>query len=263
MESPDDSARTITTEVSISGGDWELRGRMTVPAGPVRIGELLPLARALSDAIVGETIKGVEQLSESISCRKGCGACCRQLVAISEVEARRLRQVVEEMPEPRRSRILARFADARSKLSEAGLLPHLDRANKLTDNEYTSLAMSYFGEHIACPFLEDESCSIYNERPITCREYLVVSPAENCSRPTADNIRRVKMPLRVFNAVARWQVPPSDHFLERWVPLILALDWAEAHPEDPPPQPGRELLRELLNNLAVKETEDDAEQEPG
>ena len=58
----------------------------------------------------------------------------------------------------------------------------------------------------------------------------MTSPAENCSRPTPENIRRVKMLIPVFNAVARWQVPPSEHFLERWVPLILAPEWAEDAP---------------------------------
>src|SRR5262249_61904401 len=99
------------------------------------------------------------------------------------------------------------------------------------------------------PFLEEESCSISQERPITCREYLVTSPAENCAKLGDAGVRRVRLPLRVFNAVARWQVPPQEHFLERWVPLILAPEWAEAHPEDPPPRPGPELLRDLLDHL--------------
>jgi hypothetical protein len=63
-------------------------------------------------------------------------------------------------------------------------------------------------------------------------------------------VQRVRLPLRVFNAVARWQVPPQEYFLERWVPLILAPEWAEAHPDDPPPKSGPELLRELLDHLA-------------
>ena len=87
------------------------------------------------------------------------------------------------------------------------------------------------------------------ERPITCREYLVTSPAEYCAQPGSKGVRRVKLPLQVFNAVARWQVPPLEHIFERWVPLILAPEWADAHPDDPPPKPGVELLRDLLDHL--------------
>lgn len=251
--SPEGSPREVTTEVTLDSGEWRMTFRMTVPTGPMRLSDLLPLARSLSDAVVGEAIKGVEEAGEKISCKAGCGACCRHLVAISEVEARQLRAVVEGLPEPRRSAVRARFADARRRFEQAGLLPQLQRPEELTDPEYAALAEAYFAEHVACPFLEEESCSIHPERPITCREYLVTSPAENCARPTAENIRRVKIPLPVLNAIARCQVPPSVHMVERWVPLVLALDWAAAHREDPPPQPGPELLRDFVECLAGKE----------
>jgi len=251
---PEDSRRMVTAEVTLESSDWHLQARMTVPAGPTRLRDMLPLARALSDAVVGETIKAVEQLGEQVSCKAGCGACCRQLVPISEVEARRLREVVEGFPEPRRSEVRARFAAARKQLAEAGLLPQLQHAEQWTDADYQSLAEAYFAQRIACPFLEDESCSIYAERPITCREYLVTSPAAHCARPTPETIRRVRIPLPVFNAVARWQVPPSTHFLERWVPLTLAPEWAETHAEDPSPQPGVDLLRALLDCLTGRDT---------
>jgi Fe-S-cluster containining protein len=249
MQPADDPARTRTVEVALTAADWELRARVTVPAGPARQRDLLPLARSLADAVVGKAVRAAEEAGSPVSCRAGCGACCRQLVAISEVEARRLRAVVEDLPEPRRSEVRARFADARRRLDEAGLLDRLRSAGRWTPEEYTALTAAYFAQGVACPFLEDESCSIYAERPVTCREYLVTSPAENCARPTADTVNRLRIPLRVFNALARWEVPPSDHFLERWVPLVLAPEWAEADPDDPPPRPGPELLRELLAGL--------------
>ncbi len=240
--------------LSIDGGDWQLEGQVTVLTGPTTIGEMLPLARALSDAVVMETCRTLERSGNSISCKKGCGACCRQLVAISEVEARRLRKVLEETPEPRRSELRRRFSAAHQRLEQAGLMPRLQLNEQLNDDKYLSLATEYFEQKIACPFLEQESCSIYDERPITCREYLVTSPAENCAELKPENITRVKLPLPVFNAVARWQTPPSEHFTERWVPLIIALEWAESHPEDPPPRPGTELLSELLDHLTGKKT---------
>lgn len=238
-----------SVEFTIEGEHFRLNSRVTVPAGAARVSDLLPVARALSDAIVRETCRAVERAGEKISCKEGCGACCRNLVAISEVEARRVRAVVERLPEPRRDTIRARFAEARVRLERAGLLDELQAAHLVTDEGYTALVGAYFREGIPCPFLDEESCSIYDERPITCREFLVTSPPENCARLGSEGVRRVPLPLRVFNAVARWQVPPQEHFLERWVPLILAPEWAAAHPEDPPPRPGPELLRELLDHL--------------
>lgn len=248
-----------TLELSISNKSWELRAQVSVPMEPVQVDELLPLARTLSDAIVNETKKILQQSGETISCKKGCGACCRQLVAISEIEARSLSLLVDNIAEPRRSLLRARFAEAQMRLEEAGLLQNLKNATQLSENDYLSLSSAYFEQHIACPFLEDESCSIYSERPITCREYLVTSPSENCNRPIESNINRVNLPLKVFNAVARWRVLPTNHFLERWVPLILALEWSESFPSGPPPKPGPELVRELLDHLAGKTTACDQE----
>src|SRR5262245_40160045 len=179
---------TVNTEITLKGDNWQLNAKVTVPKGPTRLDEMLPLARALSDTIVGETTKAVEQSGQHVSCKKGCGACCRNLVAISEVEARRLRSVVDNLPEPRRSEVRARSADALRRLGEAGLLDRLRKSDQWTDLEYGSLAISYFNQQVPCPFLEEESCSIHPERPITCREYLVMSPAENCSKPYTETV---------------------------------------------------------------------------
>lgn len=244
-----------TAEFTIEGEHFRLKTRVAVPAGPARVSDLLPVARALSDAVVRETCQAVERTGDRISCTKGCGACCRNLVAISEVEARQIRAVVDRLPEPRREAVRARFSEARGRLERAGLLNKLQATDRVTDEDYGALVGAYFQEGIACPFLEEESCSIYDERPITCREFLVTSPPENCARLGSEGVQRVLLPLRVFNAVARWQVPPAEHFLERWVPLILAPEWAAAHPDDPPPRPGPELLRELLDHLRRVEGE--------
>ena len=236
-------------EFTLEGEDFRLKSRVTVPAGPARVSDLLPVARALADAVVRETCQAVEAAGARVSCTKGCGACCRNLVAISEVEARRIGAVVESLPEPRRDAVRGRFSAARRRLEQAGLLRALQSPDGVTDAGYSALVGDYFREGIPCPFLEDEACSIYEERPITCREFLVTSPPENCAHVGSEGVERVQLPVRVFNAVARWQVPEATHFLERWVPLVLAPEWAAAHPDDPPAKPGPELLRELLGNL--------------
>jgi hypothetical protein len=37
-----------------------------------------------------------------------------------------------------------------------------------------------------------------------------------------------------------------------WVPLILALEWADAHAHEPKPRPGHEVLREFFDCLTGK-----------
>ena len=236
----------------IKGPEFNLQATVSVPAGLARPADLLPLAQGLSDRVVQETARAVENLGHRISCRKGCGACCSNLVAISEVEARRIAEVVDEMPEPRQSLIRQRFHLARERLASAGLLELLERSADWTDEDYTKLVGTYFRERLPCPFLEEGSCSIYGDRPITCREYLVVSPPEYCAQDDSGGVVQVPVVLPVFNAVAQWQTKAPVHLMERVVPLILALEWAASHPEPPPTRTGPELLQELLELLRVR-----------
>lgn len=235
-----------TAELKIAGKTMRLE--MPVPAGPTRLVKLLPFFRYLTDAFVDLSVEDAREEGLTVSCKKGCGACCRQLVPISEIETRRLAEVVNEMPEPRKSTILARFENARIRLQEAGLLEKLRRPNSVGDEEVDPLGLEYFRLAIACPFLENESCSIYAERPLACREYLVVTPAENCAQPTVDSIESVKLVARVAKTIRSLDAERSREGA-RWVPLILALEWAETHPDETLQSLGTDLVREVFGRL--------------
>lgn len=234
------------TNVTVKGKGFELTFRATVPTGPTTARELLPLARGLSEVMVREGIKAAAEQGRKISCCSGCGACCRNIVAISQLEARLLADLVEGLDQPRRSVIESRFAEARRQLEASGLAEKLASFESWEPADYQAMVGAYFALGIPCPFLENESCSIYPERPLTCREFLVTSPPQHCSEQDSGAVRQVVLPLHVFNAVARWNVPKQGPILERWVPLILALDWARANPDTTPPKPGLELLQDFL-----------------
>src|SRR6267142_4110839 len=136
------------------------------------------------------------------------------------------------MSTERKKTILAKFESARKKLEEAEMLDPLRHPDQFTDEHMRLLGREYFSLGIACPFLEDEACSIYADRPITCREYLVTSPAVNCAAPTAETVSMVPLPAGpVWTAVARLEQERGSRFI-RWVPLILALEFAaRANPE--------------------------------
>lgn len=247
------SAQFVSTDVELTTAEFQFKFRATVPAGPTQLRRMLPLVQAISDAVVDGTTRVLVEHGQSISCRAGCGACCRQLVAIGEIEAHHLCDLVRALPEPRRSEVQARFARARQRLQEAGLLESLLQVEEWTKEESQRIGMTYFRLGISCPFLEKESCSIYFDRPIICREFLVMSPAENCSRPTPETVHRVRLPLRLVTAVARSMpdLDPPGFVLP--VPLALALDWADDHPDLSPPRTGPEWLRMILDRLRTCE----------
>lgn len=242
--------REVTARVELNVGGDQVKVELTVPAGPSPPSAVLPAVRVLTNAIVANAERASEALGLPISCCVGCAACCRQLVPISGIEARRLRDLVRALPEPRRSAVIARFAEALRRLDEAGLLDPI-RDLDGPDTDHQSLGLAYVHQGIPCPFLDAESCSIHPERPIVCREYLVTSPAKNCQTPGESVIRKVDVPASLASTLARFeQADPSEGAR---VALVLALEWAESHPEPPPSRTGPEWVRELFARWGRKD----------
>jgi len=228
-------------------GGNTMSARIQIPAEPIRPVDLLPVLHELDDALIGAATEG-----KRISCRAGCGACCRQMVPISETEARYLADLIASMPEEQRERVTARLAQATELLASRGLLEQLRVAAASDVEERHKLGLEYFRLGLACPFLENESCSIHPHRPASCREYLVTSPAENCSTPRAGNIAMVDLPAQVSRVLYRFGGARGEE-PARWMPLPLLLEWAAEHREDTQPEiPGTELFANFMNKLVKK-----------
>jgi hypothetical protein len=60
--------------------------------------------------------------------------------------------------------------------------------------------------------------------------------------------------MRLWPALALFDaVRPEERFL-RWVPLVLTPEWVAAHPEEPAPRPGPELLRRFFGHLTARKS---------
>lgn len=242
----------VTVAVELTIGDRRMAANLSVPDRLMHLSELLPIVQRVSGAIVDSEVATTAAEGRQVSCQMGCAACCRQLVPITEIEARAIGRLVADMSEPRRGEIWARYAAVRARLDAAGLLERLGARYGWTTVEFKEAVRHYFRQAIPCPFLEDECCSIYADRPLQCREYLVTSPAELCAQEDHAGIEIVDMPVRVSTALARLDRPESGSQYLRWVPLAMALEWADAHPDEPPPRAGAELVAELFNQLRSK-----------
>jgi Fe-S-cluster containining protein len=235
--------------LDLVAGAARIQGEVLVTTGQATPADLLPVLRSWAEALVASAVEAAHAKGHTIPCTKGCGACCRQLVPVPPTEAHRIRDLVHDLPEPRRSEIRARFADARRRLQQAGLLEASLDLGQISKERRTEFGLEYFRQGIPCPFLEEESCSICPERPLVCREYLVTSSAEHCARPTPETVRCVPVPALVSKALARFDTAsPAEP--ARLVPLVLAPAWADADPEDLPVRPGPELLRDFFGYVS-------------
>jgi Fe-S-cluster containining protein len=240
------SAKSVKATVDLVIKGRKLRVEITAPKGATNPVSLLPQIQSLADTFVADAVKTAEASGRRISCRKGCGACCRQVVPISEIEAEGLQKLVAQMPQARREIITKRFEQACQRLESIGLLERFLRPEAIRDSEVTGLGLKYFSQGIACPFLENESCSIHPDRPIACREYLVTSPAENCANPKQGQVHCVEMPLKLSKAIRRLGDPEGAP----WLPLVLAL--RQPTGAKPPRFTGTELVEMLFAHLTGK-----------
>jgi len=227
---PTDSPERLDLSIKTPAGP--VRATVEISTGFVPVTQIVPLLRRL-----GEQAQALEQQKTTasglrISCARGCAACCRMLVPVSAPEAFALRDMAATLPEVRREAIRLALANTTARLERAGLLTQLRQVAEtdrpITDDMMEPINRAYYALKLPCPYLENESCSIYEDRPAACRELLVTSPADWCQDMVNKPVRAIPVPLRVSTILSLlWSEltgsPP------RLIPLPLALDWAERH----------------------------------
>lgn len=151
---------------------------IATPANVRRADELLPAARRLIDA---DSNRFIDDPTIEVSCRAGCSACCSQPVPVTPAEVRAALGAIERLDPDLQSRVWARVERNDAALAAAGV-DESTFGNAGSDRAARDHAvMQYFRLDLPCPLLEDGVCSIRDDRPLACREYLVTSDPSLCS----------------------------------------------------------------------------------
>jgi Fe-S-cluster containining protein len=237
---------TATFQLTIA--DHRVALSVDVPTGPAKPRALLPLLHEITNLVVTLAEQSEAKAGRQIACAAGCGACCRQLVPIAQTEAHEIAALVNEMPEPRRTEIRTRFTNAVAQLETAGLINDLRNTERLVGPAATAFGITYFQQHVACPFLENESCSIHPSRPLACREYLVTSNPQYCATPETEQIVGVPIGAKISRVMRRMDADARDNGAA-FVPLVMALEYASTHPDNATTQTGPDLLRACIGHL--------------
>src|SRR5690349_18654639 len=103
---PAPGVRPVHVQLTVGGRRLDLH--IDAPTGPVAPASFLPLYRGLAEKLTAVAVAEAARAGDHVTCRRGCGACCRQVVAISALEARELMKTVGRLPEPLRTRVKER-----------------------------------------------------------------------------------------------------------------------------------------------------------
>ncbi|MDH5324337.1 MAG: YkgJ family cysteine cluster protein [Gammaproteobacteria bacterium] len=243
--------KTIRTRMQIRLGGKQEDISLDVPNKPSKSTVTLPLLRHIVQKAEITAIESASRDGKEITCSKGCAACCRQLIAIPPTEAMYIQKLIGRLSKPRQKIIRQRFKDTKEKIHSSGLLEHVMQLSG--DTDLVTVALDYFRLQIPCPFLEQECCSIYAERPLACREYLVVNPPERCANPTRETIDMLSFPVktsRLLTELDRLWYQDNKH---NAVPLSLLLYWLECHPVKPAIKHSKDWFGDVLHALSNKD----------
>ena len=240
-------------EIALNTPAGQLTTSVEVPTGFVPVTAIVPLMRRLGEEAQAMEEQRLVESGKSISCQKGCAACCRMMIPLSAPEAFALRDHVRALPNERQQRIADRMTQTESALKQHGLWPQLVKMGETDqppdDEALEPINRAYYALRLPCPFLEDESCSIYDERPAACRELLVTSPAERCRDLVANAVEAIPVPVRIGPSLGLlWGELTNTP--ARLIPLPVALAWAERHRGDNLPRwQGSQLLDRALDKV--------------
>lgn len=201
---------------------------------PARLTDMVPLARAVSAKITQSVADIVELNGARIPCCKGCSACCNYLVPLAIPEVFRLRQEVLTMPPVRQQLLELHCLTATQRILKNPPPKSFDRAGQPrmaeSPGELLSIASRWYAEfELRCPFLYRGVCTIYEERPMACREYSVTGCSQACSEGASEP-QGVYMPARMSEVLGQLAADLEETHVEAVI-MPLALIWADDNAE--------------------------------
>jgi Fe-S-cluster containining protein len=171
-----------------------------------KLSDLVPLARQLSEEILSITDKKTTESGEAIACRKKCSHCCRYLVPLTIPEAMRLTEEVESRPLWERRFVVEScllMARCILELTPKSSLEKFINIPLNAGTRFKDLSDWYSRIDLPCPFLVNHLCTIYEQRPIACREHMVTGSNSNCEVRSVQPPHRVQMPVSILESLAR------------------------------------------------------------
>jgi Fe-S-cluster containining protein len=226
-DSYDCSKEVIGLELDILGK--KMNFHFSVEKDQARLADIVPLARMLCTKITDAVLQSVNSNGGQIACRKGCLACCRHLIPISVPEAFRLNEEISAATGHRCESVWKTCLHAARQILDSKppipLMPQMADASSASPVDLNLVSKWYRDFELDCPFLHNGACTIYEQRPLACREHYVTGSAKAC-RGEGGAAEVLEMPVRMLTALGQLASELEGTSVEAVI-LPLALVWCE------------------------------------
>ncbi len=186
-----------------------------------RLSDLVPLARALSDAMVSEAIEHSRMLGKSVFCDKKCAACCSYLIPLSIPEVIYLYDEIQSLPFEQSQEFWGNSLSVARQLLENNSVEAVG-----VESTLDAVGQWYSDKQVACPFLKNDLCAIYDHRPLACREHLVTTPASRCRPEVPGRVEKPALPYSVLESLGQVAAELEGTSVEA-IMLPLMLPWIQ------------------------------------
>jgi Fe-S-cluster containining protein len=187
-------------DISIPIADSSLDVTLSCTDKPVSLSELVPICRKLADMIIEKVIQHRQKTAPPTACKKGCSPCCHYMIPLSPAESFRLHEEIQQMPRDRKRKAIRSMLLAARRVLEYRV-PRLaaegQHSEELQTPNLEMISDWYDSFHLPCPFLTDNACSIYANRPIACREYMVTGNPLGCKTTSNKTVSIIEMPVSI------------------------------------------------------------------
>jgi len=228
--------------------------QVVVTDAPAGLGDLVPLARTLAMRIGTDAVRRAGSAGERVPCRKGCAACCRYLIPLSVPEALHLGREIGSISGTCQATTAQALTVAAGRILEGWT--EFPFSQSATDDgspdacDIESVGRWYAALDLDCPFLSEGVCTIYEKRPIACREHAVLGTAEHCDGFSPGRGNRLEMPVKVLDALAQTAAEMEQTQVQAVMMPLVPFWYAENRHREFRTWPGPELVSRFLDCLA-------------
>jgi Fe-S-cluster containining protein len=224
--------KTIGLELDILGE--RLSFRIGFGKGRAKLADIVPLARILCDRVTEIVLRRISSDGSSIPCGRGCSACCKRcLVPMSVPEALRFKEEIIAEPANRRKSVWEACIRAAQLILRQrppdSWIYQTDASNPEQSADVSLISNWYTSLNLACPFLINNVCGIYEQRPLACREHFIKGSSTAC-RGQGEVAEVLEMPVRLPNVLGQLASELEGTDVEAVI-LPLALLWCRENPD--------------------------------